>query len=101
MKSDNIGKSGLDRTWAVDKRRRPAALAGGVGRDLPGAGLGLTEIEQQVVQRLIRGQTPVAVADALELTVLTTRLLMKSAFARLDVHTGEELRVKLQGGLSH
>jgi DNA-binding CsgD family transcriptional regulator len=69
--------------------------------DLLGGAFGLTQAEQQVVHGLIRGHSPADIADALGLTVLTTRAHIKRAYAKLEVRCKEDLFVRLIGYLVH
>jgi DNA-binding CsgD family transcriptional regulator len=65
------------------------------------AAYGLTGAEQQVVRRLFRGRTPSDIADDLGVTLLTARTHMKRAYAKLGVHSKEQLFARLMGYLVH
>jgi DNA-binding CsgD family transcriptional regulator len=74
---------------AVRRERRDIALP-----DLTGA-FGLTNAEQLIVRRLMQGWSATDVADDLGAALLTVRTHIKRAYAKLGVHSKEQLFAKL------
>jgi DNA-binding CsgD family transcriptional regulator len=62
--------------------------------DLTGA-FGLTNAEQMIVRRLMQGWSATDVADDLGAALLTVRTHIKRAYAKLGVHSKEQLFAKL------
>jgi DNA-binding CsgD family transcriptional regulator len=62
--------------------------------DLTGA-FGLTNAEQLIVRRLMQGWSATDVADDLGAALLTVRTHIKRAYAKLGVHSKEQLFAKL------
>ena len=60
-----------------------------------GEPFGLTQGEQRVVERLLRGSSSQEIADALGKSVLTVRTHIKRAYAKLSVTTREQLFARL------
>ena len=58
-------------------------------------GLRLTNAEQLIVRRLMQAGAPPAVADGLGAALLTVRTHIKRAYAKLGVHSKEQLFAKL------
>jgi DNA-binding CsgD family transcriptional regulator len=56
---------------------------------------GVTAAEQKVIDRLVRGFTVEAAAEAMGLSLLTVRTQTKRAYAKLGVSTREELFARL------
>ncbi|HWE48095.1 MAG TPA: helix-turn-helix transcriptional regulator [Caulobacteraceae bacterium] len=74
---------------SVRRERREIVLP-----DLTGA-FGLTNAEQLIVRRLMQGWSATDVADDLGAALLTVRTHIKRAYAKLGVHSKEQLFAKL------
>lgn len=74
---------------SVRRERREIILP-----DLTGA-FGLTNAEQLIVRRLMQGWSATDVADDLGAALLTVRTHIKRAYAKLGVHSKEQLFAKL------
>ena len=74
---------------SVRRERREIVLP-----DLTG-GFGLTNAEQLIVRRLMQGWSATDVADDLGAALLTVRTHIKRAYAKLGVHSKEQLFAKL------
>ena len=74
---------------SVRRERRDIVLP-----DLTGA-FGLTNAEQLIVRRLMQGWSATDVADDLGAALLTVRTHIKRAYAKLGVHSKEQLFAKL------
>jgi DNA-binding CsgD family transcriptional regulator len=63
------------------------------------AAFGLTAAEQQIVRRLLNGQSATDISDALGIAVLTVRTHIKRAYSKIGVHSKEQLFSRLMGFL--
>jgi DNA-binding CsgD family transcriptional regulator len=63
------------------------------------AAFGLTAAEQQIVRRLVNGQSATDISDALGIAVLTARTHIKRAYSKIGVHSKEQLFARLMGFL--
>ncbi len=60
---------------------------------------GLTAAEQQIVRRLVNGQSATDISEALGIAVLTVRTHIKRAYSKIGVHSKEQLFARLMGFL--